>query len=265
MCWLAFLLAGGCVTSSTVVRATRHFPEGTGFIQRTILVDQVPRRVWVFVPANYSPDRGFPAVMFLHGLFEAGRNSNACLSSGLAPVIARRPDDWPFITIFPQSDGTWKGEARERLVLAALDDAQANWSIDPDRVCLAGLSYGGLGTWEIGARHPDRFAALVPVSGPSAIETVARVALLPVWAFHYTGDLIIASRSSEEMCRRIDSAGGRAKLTEFSGVGHDCWDKAVEESQLVPWLLEQRRQPIDRAALPNTSAAMIEQTPGWSE
>src|SRR6185503_2437513 len=114
-------------------------------------------------------------------------------------------------TIFPQSTGTWCGDDRDRLAIAALDFAQREYSIDPDRVILAGLSYGALGTWQIGAKHTDRFAALVPVSGHRATELVERLVLLPVWAFDTRGDPIVSSKSSEEMCQELQKRGGIAR------------------------------------------------------
>ena len=104
-----------------------------------------------FHPAPYRPDYRYPAILFLHGLFEAGDGGDKVLGAGLGPVIANDPENWPFITIFPQSTGTWQGEDKEHLALAALDYAQSQWTIDQDRIILAGLSYGALGVWEIGA------------------------------------------------------------------------------------------------------------------
>src|SRR5262249_53964049 len=155
---------------------------GRGFIEQNVTVDGQSHTVWVFVPKDYRPGVKYPAILFLHGLFEAGNGGNKCVSAGLGPVIANQPEKWPFITIFPQSTGTWRGEERDHLAMAALDMAQAKYSIDSDRVVLAGLSYGGLGTWEVGARHRERFAALVPVSGHKATEDIDRLILLPVWA-----------------------------------------------------------------------------------
>jgi predicted peptidase len=243
-CGLLFisLLAGGCGSGAGVVRSTRNFPQGTGFTKHRIVVDGQQRTVWVFVPKDYSPQRRYPAVLFLHGLFEAGNGSGAnAVSAGLGPVIANDPQNWPFITIFPQSTGTWRGEARERVAIGALDFAQSRWSIDHDRVILAGLSYGGLGTWEIGAHNPGRFAALVPASGFSATDLVERIVTMPVWAFSYRNDPWVRSQNSADMCRQITQQGGVARLTSFDGMGHDCWDRAVGESQVVAWMLAQRR------------------------
>lgn len=235
---LLFLLAG---CGSAITQSTKMFPSDTGFVKRDMFFDGSRRSMWIFVPRDYTPSRKYPAIVFLHGLFEAGSGSDACLTAGLGPVIARRPADWPFITIFPQSTGTWKGEVRERQVMAALAFAQQNYSIDENRVILAGLSYGALGTWEIGARNADKFAALVPVSGHRPTELVERLAMLPVWAFAMTGDMWVSSKNSEEACAAIAARGGKPKLTEFGGVGHDIWDRVVAESNVVDWMLAQRR------------------------
>jgi predicted peptidase len=253
--WLVFVLASIGCKGDAVVNSTGRFPIGTGFVQHEFVYDGKPQTLWVFLPKDYSPDRKFPAVVFLHGLFEAGQG-NACLSGGLGPVIAEHPDRWPFITIFPQSNGTWRGPERDRYVIAALDAAQATYSIDKDRVILAGLSYGALGTWQIGANHTDRFAALVPVSGHSAIAMVQRLVLLPVWAFDMKGDPIVSSQSSEEMCRELRQSGGVARLTEFVGVGHDCWEMVVNRSNLVDWMLQQRRKSIAPQADATESAVV---------
>jgi predicted peptidase len=239
------------------VRSTSHFPPGTGFTRHQLDIDGRERTVWVFVPKDYDPGRRYPAILFLHGLFEAGSGSGvSAVSAGLGPVIASDPESWPFITIFPQSDGTWRGDAREKLAITSLDFARSAWSIDEDRVILAGLSFGGLGTWQIGARHANRFAALVPVSGLRATEEIDRLVAMPVWAFSMSGDIWVVSENSEEMCEAITDRGGQARLTEFAGVGHDCWDRAVAESDLVDWMLEQRRQPARPADTPSRGQAV---------
>ena len=230
----------GCQGAS-VAQSTRDFPAATGFMQTQVVSGGKNYNMWVFVPKNYTPARKYPAILFLHGLFEHGNYGTKVLDAGLGPVIGEEAEHWPFITIFPQSPGNWRGEDKDALAMAALDYAQQRWSIDRDRVILAGLSYGGLGTWEIGSRHADRFAALVPISGHSAMYAVPHLLSMPVWAFSFTGDPWVNSTNSETMCRTIDAHGGRARLTEFSGIGHDAWPLAVSESQLVPWMLQQHR------------------------
>jgi predicted peptidase len=134
--------------------------------------------------------------------------------------------------------------------VAWLGDVEGNFSGDQDRVILAGFSYGGRGTWEIGARHRDRFAALVPMSGDAAYDACNKLKDMPVWAFHYSGDPFIPCSDAEKMVERIQTAGGKAKLTEFDAIGHDCWTRACNETDVVKWMLEQRRTENAQAAVP---------------
>jgi predicted peptidase len=243
------IVAAGCGgNGSSVAHSTKHFPQQTGFVHRDVKVDGEVKSVWVFVPPNYDPNRVYPAILFLHGLFEGGDGGTNVLSAGLGPIIARNPEGWPFLTIFPQSNGNWKGPEREHLAMAALDDAEKTYSIDPDRVILAGLSYGGLGVWEIGARHKDRFAALVPVSGQRSTELADALSTVPIWAFASHGDPWVSPDNSKQMCDVIQEHGGKARLTEFDGDAHDCWSQAVDESELLQWMLVQRRNPLQTSA-----------------
>ena len=233
------LVSAGC-RGNGISKSTAKFPAGTGFIQHQVMIDGASRPVWVFIPKNYRPGERYPTIVFLHGLFEAGQNDEGALTAGLGPVIAKHPEAWQFITIFPQSTGTWRGDDRERFVMASLDSVEARYAVDPDRVTLAGLSYGGLGVWEIGAKHPERFSALVPVASPHANAVVERIAMLPIWAFNFRGDWVVPSYSTDQMCEQLTARGGKPKQTKFDGIGHDCWTKAVEESNVVAWMMEQR-------------------------
>ena len=241
---LALAASLGC-RGNAVAHSTSHFPPGTGFVRHDVDFDGERHKLWVFLPKDYNPTRTYPAIVFLHGLFEAGSDGTGALSAGLGPVIARDPDDWPFVVLFPQSGGTWRGPRRERLVMRSLDWAERHYAIDRGRVILAGLSYGGLGTWQIGARHAERFAALVPVSGLRDLACADDLVGTPVWAFHNRGDPIINSHGSAQMCERIAQLGGRARYTAFDRIGHDCWDRAIAQTDLLDWMLRQQRTSVE--------------------
>jgi predicted peptidase len=233
------LLTCGC-NADPMRRVNAVAPANTGFVTRSVVVDGQPRNYSVFIPFSYSPDQHWPTIVFLHGIGEAGMDGRANLNIGLGPAIAEQPSAFPFIAIFPQSDGDWKGPDRERIVVACLDDCVNDLDIDPDRVILTGLSTGGYGTWHIGALHADRFAALVPLCGYKSLEDVPKLTRIPIWAFHNSGDPFMWSSASREMVERINKAGGRAKYTQYGAVGHDCWTRAYRDRELWDWMLEQR-------------------------
>ncbi|HRQ89032.1 MAG TPA: prolyl oligopeptidase family serine peptidase, partial [Bacteroidia bacterium] len=53
----------------------------------------------------------------------------------------------------------WK-HAGEIDVFEAIEAAMADYSIDPDRIILAGFSMGGAGAWHIGVHYRDRFCGV---------------------------------------------------------------------------------------------------------
>src|SRR3954464_5180193 len=82
------MLGGVGCRSDSVAQSTRAFAPGRGFVQCQMTFDGKPRPLWVFLPNEYSPDEKFPAIVFLHGLFESGNGDAGCLKGGLGPVIA---------------------------------------------------------------------------------------------------------------------------------------------------------------------------------
>jgi predicted peptidase len=234
-------LLTGCNASSSVIESTSSFPKGTGFMHRDVTVDGTARRYAIFVPKNYNPANKYPAIVFLHGVLEAGSDATKNLGVGIGPIIRDRADTWPFITLFPQSGGDWQGQERANLAIACLDDASRAYSIDPSRVILTGLSNGGQGTWLIGAAYKNRFAALVPMAGHAAYDVCPQLTGIPIWCFHNGGDFIVPSGGASGMCERIKAAGGNVLHTQYGDIGHNCWDTAYSDDQLINWMLAQRK------------------------
>jgi predicted peptidase len=234
------LLTFGC-NSDPTTKVNASAPINTGFLTRTVTVDGAPHQFAVFLPYSYSTEMLWPTIVFLHGIGETGSDAKKNLSVGLAPIIAEYPSTFPFVVIFPQSPGDWTGADRERLVLACLDDCQHEFAIDPQRIILTGLSTGGYGTWHIGAQHPNRFAALVPLCAYASFEDVPKLTHIPIWAFHNSGDPFVWSSGSKQMVQRINAASGQAKYTQYGAIGHDCWSQAYRDKTLWDWMLQQRR------------------------
>ena len=44
------------------------------------------------------------------------------------------------------------------------------------------------------------------------------------------------------MIQAIKDAGGHPIYTEYPGVGHACWDLAIANPKLLPWLFAQQRK-----------------------
>ena len=243
-------LVVGCNSSGSTRKSTEDWKEGTGFMTREVKVEGQERKYGLFVPRSWEKGKRYPAIIFLHGVLESGSDAKKNMGKGLGPFIAKRADEWPFVTIFPQSSGDWQGDERARLVIACLDEAVKEYGVDPERVILTGLSNGGQGTWLIGSRYRDRFAGLIPMCAHSAYDAVSGLTRIPIWAFHNKMDMLVSPGGTREMAERIEKAGGKVKLTMYGGLhgdlNHNCWDQAYREDDFVPWMLRQRRGGVGR-------------------
>jgi predicted peptidase len=238
----------------------------SNFIERRVVVEGRTVRYRVWLPPHYTKLRRWPVILFLHGSGERGDDNLRQLTTGLPALLARESKRYPAIVVVPQCQlgREWYGEM-ETQALAALDASVHEFRGDRRRVYLTGISMGGAGVWYF-ARHPKRWAAIVPVSGevvrevddpwpldpPPEISTLLHapdpfaalahaIGKLPVWAFHGSDDPVIPVDQSRMMVNALKNAGGNVRYTEYPGVGHDSWDRAYDDPSLPLWLLAQRR------------------------
>ncbi len=238
----------------------------TGFLNRSLRIDDVEYRYQIYVPRNYSDTVAWPIILALHGSGERGTDGMLQTQVGLAAAIRRQADRYPAIVVFPQSpldSQGWRSSAA-RAALAALDMTQSEFKSDSSRVYLTGYSMGGNGTWYLAYQYPERFAALVvvcgfvnpihttsgvdytrisPTSDQSDIEQVARrVSTLPIWIFQGDADPIVPVDEARRIVAALRLVGNNPRYTELPGVGHNAWDPAYDNPDLPTWLFSQRRK-----------------------
>ena len=193
----------------------------------------------VYTPPDYTPAKRYPTVLFLHGLFESGDDGKACTKVGLGPAVKQHPERFNCIVVFAQTSKSWNDDDQLPLAMATLDDAQRHFSIDPARVVVTGLSTGGGGTWKLGAQYPGRFAALLPLCAYSDQADVPRLTSYPIWAIHNRFDPFVGVWNTNSMCEKINAAGGHAKATVYGNFGHNCWDRAYGDDDVIAWMQNQ--------------------------
>jgi predicted peptidase len=99
---------------------------------------------------------------------------------------------------------------------------------------------GGFGAWQIITAHSRLFAAAFPICGGGDPGKAARLAKMPIWAFHGAEDDVVNPNLSRDMIQAIKEAGGTPLYTEYPGVGHASWERAFKEPELLEWLFAQR-------------------------
>ena len=240
----------------------------TGFVKQSVDLNGESYLYQVYVPPHWTPTRKWPVILFLHGAGERGSEGVEQTSVGL-PSALPGGREFPAVVVMPQCRrGMWWGdETMEAQVFKILDLSMDRYQGDPDQVYLTGLSMGGYGTWAFGYKYPDRFAALVPVCGsvrsrrsmrppawhPAAdptsdpyLLTASRIAKVPVWVFHGSADTVVPVSESRMLSEALRKSGGNVRYTEYKGVGHNSWDRAYGEKELIPWLLSQKRAGATR-------------------
>lgn len=215
----------------------------TGFLTKTIKQGDEEYRYVVYVPAGYDGSKAFPTIIFLNGAGECGRDGLKHIAVGLGPAIMKTVEKWPFIVIMPQKPDVRKNwEDYDVLVMAMLDTTQKDYKVDAHRLYLTGLSQGGHGTWAIGAKHTDLFAAIAPICGWGSSEWSDTLKSIPIWTFHGEADPVVPIKRTQEMVDAVKAAGGDVKLTTYPGVGHNSWDDAYSKGALADWFLEHTKK-----------------------
>ncbi len=228
----------------------------TGFLDRTLSVRGVTYKYQVFVPDNWSPNQKWPIILFLHGAGERGTDGLIQTQVGIATAIRNDRSRFPAIVVMPQSlkEQSWNKPDMEEVALAALAAASKEFKGDHKRTYLTGLSMGGYGSWALAAAHPNKFAAVVPICGGILLPEDARKQAdadripyleaakkigtkLPIWVFHGDADPAVPVSESRHMVEALKADGADVRYTEYPGVGHNSWDKAYADPELMTWLL----------------------------
>ncbi|GAA3595628.1 prolyl oligopeptidase family serine peptidase [Flavivirga amylovorans] len=177
---------------------------------------------------SINTDEKFPLIVALHGSeFFASKEEDFLFSEkfgyyALAWIKESNQKKYPAYVLAPHiHENLWKENLYDTwgalnsidFIDKLTDYIISNKNIDIDRIYLTGHSMGGAGTWIIGAKLKDKFAALVPLS--SALTTGNNLFKelkekvdkgifkdLPVWSFIHKKDADNGDRShSGHGCR----------------------------------------------------------------
>ncbi|MGI9190009.1 MAG: alpha/beta hydrolase-fold protein [Longimicrobiaceae bacterium] len=208
-------------------------------LDRSVASEQRGRYL-LYLPPGYSSDDGgrWPLLLFLHGAGERGDDLELVKLHGPPKQIAAG-QELPFIVVAPQvAEGRiWSTSFLDAL----LEEVTERYAVDRDRISLTGLSMGGFGVWALAMEYPDRFAALVPISGGGMISGACGLKGVPIRAFHGAHDEIIPVFLTRVLVERLRECGGDARLTVYPDAGHDAWTRTYDDPALYDWLLRQRR------------------------
>jgi poly(3-hydroxybutyrate) depolymerase len=198
-----------------------------------------PMNYELFVPSKYDRTRPTPLVVALHclgsdaqhmiryeGLTEQaeargfivvapmGYNSRGWYGSRGAGRASQRGD--------AASDPENLGELSERDVMNVLGLVRREFNVDARRIFLMGHSMGGGGTWYLGTKNPDIWAALAPAApaiytSPDALQSVTR---LPVIVVQGDEDALVDVKVTRQWVAKMKELGMKYTYIEVPGGDH---------------------------------------------
>jgi len=207
----------------------------------------------IFIPRDYNSQKKYPLVLWLHGGAGRGTDNLRQISGGNTSgshiwINAAVQKKYPAFVIAPQcpENEMWatvelaKPTRQLQIVEELLSSIQKEFNINSQQLYVSGQSLGGFGTWALISEHPETFAAAIPVCGGGDEAMAPRLIHTAIWAFHGADDQTVSVDRSRKMIAAIKKAGGAPMYTEYKGVGHNSWERAFVEPDLLSWVFAQR-------------------------
>ena len=238
--------------SSEELAALPQTAGAKGFQERHYRLDKAGREMGyhLFVPGKYDGRTGAPLVVALHGY---GVNYGFFFS--FVTELKTLCEQYGFICVAPMgySPSGWYGapmsvpgtpppgsrlpvpqtgsekeqllerELSELDVMKVIEIVRREYKVDARRMYLMGHSMGGFGTWFLGQKHADMWAAIAPMSGINDnglkeldIRKLARIPVLVAVGEQET-DTVVASKKA---VAALEAAGGKVTYVEIAGGTH---------------------------------------------
>jgi hypothetical protein len=261
--YLSFLRGCLCVFCTSFL-----FNCAIGQVQtpRYISITSNTHGFYEYLPQGYSTAKKYPLLVCLAGTGELGNGVSdlpSLMHNGLPLLIANgqfptsftvNGQTFSFIVISPQ----FESQATPTDMDAVFAYAKANYSVDPDRLYLTGLSLGGNTVWNYvsGVQQAAMLAAIVPIAGGELFESYGPLVIelenLPVFAAANLNDPTVPSSYTIENVNNINAIvphiNPTALDTIYNASGHEGWTTTYNPANamhnglnIYQWMLQYSR------------------------
>jgi len=206
--------------------------ENLGFIRKAYRskIDNSLQPYMVYLPDNYDKQKTYPLMVFLHG--SASDETNIGGFSSLIPP--------GFIAVGPFGRGKSNAFSRDHAqddIAEAIEAVGEDYSIDQNRILLAGFSMGGYGVYRTYYETPKKYKALAIFSGGPNIgaryaskelapdftdeKNLNTFSKIPVFIFHGENDLNVSLQTTRDVAAKLKNAGAKVELQIEPNKGHE--------------------------------------------
>jgi predicted esterase len=198
----------------------------------------------VWIPEDLDPQRTYPLLVFLHGSASTERN----IVGGRSII----PDG--FIALGPKGRGpsnAWSWDHAQEDVAESMAAVIENYPVDETRIVLSGFSMGGYGVYRTYYETPEKFRALVVLSGAPNIanrwsETgdfpdfnearyLRSFEGVPIFVFHGRQDRNVSFDATASLVEKLRAVGADVEFHVEDDKGHS-FPNAETFAALHEWL-----------------------------
>lgn len=188
-------------------------------------------------PANTKDKK--PLIVFISGDGEKGTDIEKVKINGPLKYLKTHQLDAYILAPQCKENENWDIESINQLILKI----QKENKIDPDRIYVTGLSSGGWAAWNLALTYPDKFAAVVPISGfvdLIALESSCKIAPIPTRIFHGLLDDVVKVDYAITIYKELKKCNAKdVQLTIFDDAGHDSWTRVYDNPEIYDWMFKQ--------------------------
>ena len=228
--------AAALEVAAAVKNGKNPFAARTGDFKRHYLLasanEIMPYRM--YVPKSYTAGRSYPLIIALHGLggtedsfFESYDRVFPPLAEQHGYIVAtplgyRVDGGYGWGVGNPPADPVSRRsqQASEDDVMQVLQQVKQQYKIDESRIYLMGHSLGAIGTWKIGPKFPDVWAAMAPIAGSGNAASLERIRHIPQIIVHGDDDRTVNVRGSQSMVAKMKELGIEHRYIEVPGGSH---------------------------------------------
>jgi phospholipase/carboxylesterase len=215
----------------------------------------VPLGYTVELPDGFDSTRTYPLIVAIHGLGDrmsayVGTAARLCPEGAIGlypespyPMPSEEKGPLGFTWEIWADTTEWYGgtltrETSTRWIVHVIEKTIADFPVDPGKVFLFGFSQGGMLTYQVGLRHPELFAGLLPAGGwlplDSAQALPPRALTTPVLILHGVYDDVCEFASAQKAFDTLAARGVPVELLRYP-VKHTLPKELVDDARDFVW------------------------------
>jgi predicted peptidase len=107
----------------------------------------------------------------------------------------------------PPESRSWSDQEANTAVMALMEKAMKDYSIDRKRVLVVGYSMGGRGTWHMAATQQALFTAAIPMAASTRGLAIDQLGRQPTYIIHSRADEVVDFEPAEQIANELKKLG----------------------------------------------------------